>query len=315
MVSPVADIPVKWDQFFRIKERLPLQDISEPWFARFDVRLSMLRADLVHSIVSGNKWFKLKYNLHAAQAAGYETLLSFGGTYSNHIHALAYAGRELGFKTIGVIRGEAHEALNPTLQFAAAQGMQLSYLDRVSYRRKNDPEIITQLHKRFGDFYRVPEGGSNALAVQGCRELVATIDEPFDVLACACGTGGTLAGLISGLEGQHQALGLAVLKGGEFLCDEVRGLLREVAGTVHENWTINHSYHFGGYARMTTELERFIGDFEARHGIPLDPVYTGKLMFGLYDLIAKGCFKPGTKIVMLHSGGLQGRAGFAEPGK
>lgn len=311
MVSPAAAIPLSWDKFFAIRGRIPLQEIAEPWFERFDVRLRMLRADLIHPIVSGNKWFKLKYNLQAAHASAYETVLSFGGAYSNHIHALAYAGRALGFKTIGVIRGEAYASLNSTLQFAAAQGMQLTYLDRASYRRKYDPQIIAQLRERLGNFYLVPEGGSNALAVQGCRELVTTINEPFDVLACACGTGGTLAGLISGLEGHHQALGLAVLKGGEFLCDEVRGLLREAAGTACENWTINHDYHFGGYARMTAGLKRFIGEFEARHGIPLDPVYTGKLMFGLYDLIAKGSFMRGSTLVALHSGGLQGRAGFA----
>lgn len=311
MAIPVVDTLSKWDQFFTVTEGIPLQEISEPWFERFDVRLWILRADLVHPIVSGNKWFKLKYNLHAALTAGHDTLLSFGGAYSNHIHALAYAGRELGFKTIGVIRGEAHTPLNPTLQFVAAQGLKLTYLDRASYRRKYDPQIIAQLRERFGDFYLVPEGGSNALAVQGCRELVTAIHEPFDVLACACGTGGTLAGLISELKGQQQALGLAVLKGGEFLGDEVRGLLREAAGTACERWTINQDYHFGGYARMTAELERFIGEFEARHDIPLDPVYTGKLMFGLYDLIAKGSFMCGSTLVALHSGGLQGRASFA----
>ncbi|MBI3772054.1 MAG: 1-aminocyclopropane-1-carboxylate deaminase/D-cysteine desulfhydrase [Gammaproteobacteria bacterium] len=315
MVSPAAAIPAKWDRFFTVNEPLPLQKISESWFERFDIRLWMLRADLVHPIVSGNKWFKLKYNLQTAQVAGHDTLLSFGGAYSNHIHALAYAGRKLGFKTIGVIRGEAHEFLNPTLQFATEQGMQLMYLDRVSFRRKYEPELVRKLHDCFGDFYLVPEGGSNALAVLGCRELVSEINEPFDVLACACGTGGTLAGIISGLEGHHQALGLAVLKGGDFLRDEVRGLLREAGGAVHENWTINHDYHLGGYARMPLALEQFIRGFDVRHGIRLDPVYTGKLMFGLYDLIAKGGFKRGTTIVALHSGGLQGGEGFAGPGK
>lgn len=311
MVSPAAVIPVSWGQFFTINKSLPLQEVVEPWFEQFDIRLRVLRADRVHPVVSGNKWFKLKYNLRAAQAAGHDTLLSFGGAYSNHVHALAYAGRQLGFKTIGVIRGEVHESLNPTLQFATAQGMQLMYLDRARYRHKSDPGRMAELRACFGDFYLIPEGGSNALAVQGCRELVAEIREPFDVLVCACGTGGTLAGLISGLAGHHQALGLAVLKGGDFLGCEVRGLLSE-NDAAYENWAINPDYHFGGYARMTPTLERFIEEFEARHGIPLDPVYTGKLMFGLYDLIAKGCFRRGSTIVALHSGGLQGCAGFAE---
>lgn len=313
MASRVAVTLSKFDEFFAARQYLPLQDVFEPWFSRFDVRLRILRADLVHPVVSGNKWFKLKYNLYAARDAGHDTLLSFGGAYSNHIHALAYAGRELGFNTIGVIRGEPCTPLNPTLRFATECGMRLTYLDRARYRLKNDPELMAQWRAQYGAFFCVPEGGSNLLAVRGCQELVAAINDEFDVLACACGTGGTLAGLVAGTKGRQRVLGVSVLKGGEFLRDAVDGLVREATGMRYDNWSMSHDYHGGGYARMTVALERFITHFEARHAIPLDPVYTGKLMFGLYDLIGKGCFAPGATIVALHSGGLQGKVGFAPP--
>jgi len=274
------------------------------------VRLLVKRLDLVHPFISGNKWYKLKYNLITAREQGFETLLSFGGAYSNHIHALAEAGVEYGFKTIGVIRGEEHSPLNPTLQFAVDHGMQLHYLNRADYRRKGSEEIIEGLKDEFGDFYLIPEGGSNALALKGCVEIITEIDQPFDVIACACGTAGTLSGLIAGLQGQRQALGLAVLKGAGFLRQEVRSLLSAAGYQQYENWQINLDYHFGGYAKTKPELLAFMRSFEATQGIPLEPVYTGKLMLGLYELIAANYFQNGQTVLVLHSGGLQGRAGF-----
>ena len=263
----------------------PLQEIHDTRLEQAGVRLMLKRLDLVHPLISGNKWYKLKYNLLAAREQGYETLLSFGGAYSNHIHALAAAGHEYGFKTIGVIRGEAHVPLNPTLQFAVDHGMRLFYLNRADYRRKASNEIIEKLKAEFGDFYLVPEGGSNALAVKGCAETIADIDEAFDVIVCACGTGGTLAGLIAGLAGRRQALGVAVLKGAGFLNDEVTSLLQSAVGQVYANWQINLDYHFGGYAKVKPELLNFIREFEMQHGIPLEPIYTGKMMFGLFYVI------------------------------
>lgn len=289
----------------------PIQEIHDPVLEQAGVRLLVKRLDQVHPIISGNKWYKLKYNLLAARERGFETLLSFGGAYSNHIHALAGAGYVYGFKTIGVIRGEEYLPLNPTLQFAVDHGMQLVYLNRADYRLKDSNEIIERLEEKFGDFYLIPEGGSNALAVKGCAEIIAEIDLPFDVIACACGTGGTLAGLIAGLEGKRQALGVAVLKGAEFLRTDVRNLLQESVAHQYNNWQINLDYHFGGYAKTTESLIRFIREFESKHGIPLEQVYTGKLMFGLYDLLVAGRFQRGQIVLALHSGGLQGRAGFA----
>jgi 1-aminocyclopropane-1-carboxylate deaminase len=288
----------------------PVQVLHDPLLDHHGVRLLIKRTDLVHPIISGNKWYKLKYNLLAARQQGASTLLSFGGAYSNHIHALAGAGREYGFKTIGVIRGEPCEPLNPTLQFAVEQGMELHYLNRSDYRLKQSPQIIELLHQQFGGFYLVPEGGTNALAVRGCSEMVADVSDEFDVVACACGTGGTLAGVIAGLNGERHALGVAVLKGAAFLNDEVRRLLLESRGQQFNNWDIECDYHHGGYAKTTPELLAFMQRFEDVHGIPLDPVYTGKLLFALYEMIKQQRFTPGTTLLAIHSGGLQGRAGF-----
>ncbi len=288
----------------------PIQEVHDVAFDQAGVRLLIKRLDLVHPVISGNKWYKLKYNLLAAREQDFGTLLSFGGAYSNHIHALAGAGAEYGFNTIGVIRGEEHSPLNPTLQFAVDHGMQLHYLNRADYRLKNSPEIIARLKAEFGDFYLIPEGGSNGLAVKGCAEIIGDIDQAFDVIACACGTAGTLSGLIAGLQGERQALGLAVLKGAGFLGGEVRSLLSESGNKQYENWQINLDYHFGGYAKTKPELLEFIHRFEAAHAIPLEPVYTGKLMFALYGLITTGNFQRGQTVLALHSGGLQGRADF-----
>ena len=289
----------------------PIQEVHDAVLDQAGVRLLVKRLDLVHPIISGNKWYKLKYNLIAAREQGFETLLSFGGAYSNHIHALAGTGAEYGFNTIGVIRGEEHSPLNPTLQFAVDNGMQLLYLNRADYRRKNSAEIIDRLKAEFGDFYLIPEGGSNVLAVKGCAEIIADIDQSFDVIACACGTAGTLSGLVAGLQGERQALGLAVLKGADYLGDEVRSLLSAGGYQQYQNWQINLDYHFGGYAKIKPELLEFMYRFEAQHGIPLEPIYTGKLMFGLYELISGGYFLRGQTVLALHSGGLQGHVGPA----
>lgn len=328
----------------------PIQVLHDPLFDRHGVRVLIKRVDLVHAVISGNKWYKLKYNLLAAQQHGYKTLLSFGGAYSNHIHALAGAGHMYGFRTIGLIRGEPYQPLNPTLQFAVDHGMALHYLSRAEYRMKDSSAMIERLRQQFGDFYLLPEGGTNALAVQGCSEMLADVDADvdaeFDVVACACGTGGTLAGVVAGLKGTRRALGVAVLKGGEFLRDEVRRLLQEYTrlarpderghspgylqnykeprhsglrrndestildGAVFNNWQIECSHHHGGYAKTTPELMAFMQRFEQQHGILLDPIYTAKLFLALYTLVEQQQFARGTTLLAIHSGGLQGRAGF-----
>ncbi|MBX2964972.1 MAG: 1-aminocyclopropane-1-carboxylate deaminase/D-cysteine desulfhydrase [Cyclobacteriaceae bacterium] len=282
----------------------PVQEIREPLFDKAGVRVLVKREDLNHPYVSGNKWWKLKYNLDEAKKSGHNTLLTFGGAYSNHIYATAGAASESGFNSIGIIRGEETQPLNPTLTFAKEKGMQLHYVSRTQYRNKTETEFTENLKQQFGDFYRIPEGGTNELAVKGVTEFAQTLHDGFDYLCCAVGTGGTLAGLISGLPKTKQTLGFSVLKGGEFLHTEVQKFLHDDYG----NWSLITSYHHGGYAKTTHELLRFITEFGNRHNLPLDQVYTGKLMWGVMEEIKNGCFQKGSTILILHTGGLQGRS-------
>ncbi|MCD0452913.1 pyridoxal-phosphate dependent enzyme [Actinocorallia sp. API 0066] len=272
---------------------VPPTPLVEVFDARLGgVRLLLKRDDLIDPEIPGNKWRKLRYNLAEAAALGHDTLLTFGGAYSNHIRATAAAGARFGFRTIGVIRGEEHVPLNPVLAFAAARGMELRYVSRTAYRDKPVPP---------GRFYVLPEGGSNGLAVRGCAELAAEITVPYDVLCCPVGTGGTLAGLALGLRPGARALGFAVLKGGGFLADEVRRLQDEY-GRACAAWSLRTDFHHGGYARTTPELDAFVTDFAARHGVALDPIYTGKMLYGVYAMAASGELPTGTTVVAVITG-------------
>ncbi|QNF35731.1 1-aminocyclopropane-1-carboxylate deaminase/D-cysteine desulfhydrase [Adhaeribacter swui] len=290
----------------------PLQLISEPLLQEKQITLYLKREDLLHPHISGNKWRKLKYNLIEAKNHQKDTLLTFGGAYSNHIVAVAAAGQEYNFKTIGFIRGEAHEPLNSTLQFAQNCGMQLHYIDRTTYRQKQDPAFQGNLKKQYPNAYILPEGGTNLLAVKGCTEIVTDINIPFDYICCAAGTGGTLSGIIAGLNGYAQVIGIPALKGGEFLKTDVTALVKEYSGQEYQNWQLQTDYHFGGYAKVKPELITFIQVFKENHHVQLEPVYTGKMLYGIYDLIRQDYFKAGCTITAIHTGGLQGLAGFAE---
>jgi 1-aminocyclopropane-1-carboxylate deaminase/D-cysteine desulfhydrase-like pyridoxal-dependent ACC family enzyme len=274
--------------------------------------LHIKREDLADPYFGGNKWRKLKYNLIQARQQHSNTLLTFGGAWSNHIYATAAAGKYFGFETIGIIRGEAHDRLNPTLQFARDCGMQLDYVDRQTYRNKNSQDFINELHQRYGDFYLLPEGGSNLLALKGCAEIVDDINIPFDVITTACGTGATLAGIITALSTHQQAIGFAVLKGADFLDKEVSTMLVNSGHGSAHNWRIEKNYHFGGYARSTAELFTFIRQFKSDFDIELDAVYTGKMFYGLFDLISNNTFTRGTRIIAVHTGGVQGNTGYPE---
>jgi 1-aminocyclopropane-1-carboxylate deaminase len=280
----------------------PLQELADERLAGTGVQVLLKRDDLINPDVPGNKWRKLKYNLAEAGRSGHRTLLTFGGAYSNHIRATAAAGERFGFATIGVIRGEEHLPLNDSLAYAVRHGMQLTYLDRDTYRHKHDPAVIAPLRQAFGGFYLVPEGGSNGLGVRGCTEIPAEIPDDFDVICCPCGTGGTLAGIALGLRPGPHALGFAVLKNGGFLVDEVARLQREAAGKAVGCWDIELGYHFGGYAKSTPELAAFIADFQWRHGILLDRVYTAKMMYGIIDLARKGFFARGSTALAVITG-------------
>ncbi|GAB3158551.1 pyridoxal-phosphate dependent enzyme [Myceligenerans halotolerans] len=280
----------------------PLEPLDDGRLGAVGVRVLLKRDDLIHPDLPGNKWRKLHRNLDAAREQGASRLLTFGGAYSNHIRAVAAAGALFGFETVGVIRGEEHLPLNPSLRFAVDRGMRLAYMDRTTYRVKTSPDVVASLRDSFGDFYLIPEGGSNALAVQGCADLPGEIDQAFDVIACAVGTGGTLAGIGAGLGPGQRAIGFSSLKGGDFLRDDVAALQRDALGHTTGNWSIETGYHFGGYAKRKPELTEFIDDFEARHGIRLDWVYVAKMMYGLFHLAERGRFAPGTVVVAVITG-------------
>ena len=274
----------------------------------FDVELYIKREDQIHPFISGNKYRKLKYNLIEAKKLGYTTLLTFGGAFSNHIAAVSFAGQEFGFKTIGIIRGdELVDKVNDnaTLKFAKSNGMKFKFVSRSDYREKTSEVFIEKLKYEFGEFYTVPEGGTNELAIKGCEEILSETDVVFDYVCCAVGTGGTISGLINSSKPSQQILGFPALKGA-FLYNNISKFV------TRNNWELITDYHFGGYAKINTELIDFINQFKINQRIPLDPVYTGKLMFGVNKLIEKDFFKKGSKILAIHTGGLQGIAGMNE---
>uniref|UniRef100_UPI00404854D3 1-aminocyclopropane-1-carboxylate deaminase/D-cysteine desulfhydrase n=1 Tax=Flavobacterium sp. TaxID=239 RepID=UPI00404854D3 len=271
------------------------------------IELYMKRDDLLHPIISGNKFRKLKYNIEEAKRLGFATLLTFGGAFSNHILAVAGAGAEYGFTTIGVIRGEELESKiheNPTLVKAQELGMQFYFVSRTAYRDKESLSFIANLQKIFGSFYLLPEGGTNELAIKGCEEILTNEDKQFFThVVSAVGTGGTFSGIINSSNEKQQLIGFSSLKGA-FLSDVIRNFV------VKTNWDINDDYHFGGYGKVTDELIEFLNSFYNQTTIPLDPVYTGKMVFGVLDKIRNGYFPENSKILMIHTGGLQGIKGM-----
>jgi 1-aminocyclopropane-1-carboxylate deaminase len=282
------------------------QLLSLPILKEKDISITLKREDLLHPYISGNKYRKLKYNLEAAQMKGHHTLLTFGGAYSNHIDALAYAGKEKGMQTIGVIRGEEIKNTwqnNATLKRASANGMVFKFVSREAYREKYSDGFVSQLRKDFGDFYTIPEGGTNALAVKGCEEILDSNDQKFDIICICVGTGGTVSGLINASNTSQKVLGFSALKG-DFLKSDIRKMVKK------DNWRLITDYHFGGYAKINIELIDFINQFKATTDIPLDPIYTGKMLFGLLDMIKNDNFVPGTNILVVHTGGIQGIEGM-----
>lgn len=270
------------------------------------IELWIKREDEIHPFISGNKYRKVKYNIDEAKRRNLDTLLTFGGAFSNHILAVAVAGKELGLKTIGVIRGNELENnfnANPTLSFANSCGMQFKFVSREVYREKTSKEFINSLELEFGKFYLLPEGGTNTFAISGCEEILNKEDENFDYICSAVGTGGTISGLINSSISHQKVLGFPALKG-DFLNHEIKKY------TSKTNWQLINDYHFGGYAKINNTLVEFINKFKDDFGIPLDPVYTGKMLFGIFDMIEKGKFKKGSKILAIHTGGLQGILGM-----
>lgn len=298
--------------------QVPISELSDPLFDEHGVSVTLLRLDLTDPLLNGNKPFKLFPNIEHARGLGQQTLLSFGGAWSNHIHALACAGRRYGFRTIGVIRGDDDQALTQTLAFARSCGMTLVAVSRQDYRRRNSVEYIDSLRLLLGDFYLIPEGGANLPGVAGCKMLAEVIERSLcgrliDEIVLACGTGTTLAGLVAGITELDSAdkphvRGIAVLKGAGFLRTEIKTWLDQVSSKdVADKWTLETDYHCGGYARYPVYLSQFVHEFEARNTILLDPVYTSKALFAVYERVRQGHYRRGSAVLVIHTGGLQGR--------
>ena len=287
------------------------QQVFLPILEEKGIELFIKREDLIHSLVSGNKFRKLKYNLQEATKLKKKSLLTFGGAFSNHIAATAVAGKLQGFKTFGVIRGdELSKNLtktleeNATLREAHENGMKFQFVSREQYRQKLSFGFIEKMKNKWGDFYLVPEGGTNCLAVDGCEEILTKIDYQFDYICSAVGTGGTIAGLIKAKNKRQKVIGFPALKG-NFLSEEIRKYVVKDA-----SWGLQKKYHFGGYAKYDDQLIDFINNFKKDTSIQLDPIYTGKMLFGIIDLIKKDYFDEGAKILAIHTGGLQGIEGI-----
>lgn len=274
-------------------------------FRNAGVEVFLKREDLIHPVVSGNKFRKLKYNLQEVNRQNYSGILTFGGAFSNHIAATAYACKEAGVPCVGIIRGEElqNKPLNKTLEQASRWGMQLEFVTREKYRLKMSREMTGVWEQNYPGYFILPEGGSNALAVKGCEEILGEDDINFDVVCAAVGTGGTVSGLIRASLAHQTVLGFPALKG-DFLKDEIAKFVSA------SNWELITRFHFGGYARVSRELIEFINTFKRDTGVALDPVYTGKMMYGIKTLVEEGYFSPGTTILAIHTGGLQGIEGM-----
>lgn len=279
--------------------------INEKLFTEKEVSVSVLRLDLIHPFICGNKWFKLKYNIEDFFRLKKKYFVTFGGAYSNHIRATAAAGQEFGIKTIGIIRGEElNENSNTTLKFAAQSGMKLFFASRDEYRQMRDSgllidRIFSELRTTNTDLFMVPEGGSNALAIMGCAEIVKYIPEEFEFICCACGTGATLAGISTKLNDNQKAIGISILQGEDFL---EKAILNMNSG--RKNFQLIHGYSFGGYAKSTAALDSFCETFFQNHQFKIEPVYTGKLFYALNELIKKDFFIKNSKVIVVHTGGV-----------
>ena len=285
--------------------KIKIQEISSHILKQKKVSLFIKRIDQVHPFVSGNKWYKLKYNLIEAKKSNFNTLLTFGGAYSNHIAATSYAAKENGFKSIGIIRGERHISLNPTLNFASKNGMKLHYVSRSDYDKKLDNSFINNLRNRFGNFYLLPEGGTNRFAIKGAAEILDKYDV-YDYVCCPVGTGGTISGIINSTASNQKVIGFPVIKSFNKIEKNINNW------TNKDNYSFIDSYLGGGYAKVSEELVDFINKFYLLHKIELDAIYTGKMLMGVLDLVTKEYFPEGSTILVVHTGGLQGNKGMSE---
>ena len=285
--------------------KIESQEISSPLLEDKKIRLFIKRLDIIDAIISGNKWFKLKYNLIEAKRQGHDTLLTFGGAYSNHIAAVATLANLYGFKSIGIIRGERHDFLNSTLSHAEKMNMHLHYISRSKYCLKDNKDFLDKIKLEFGEFYLLPEGGTNNLAVKGTSEILDPLDVQ-DYICCPVGSGGTISGIVNSSSSSQNVIGFPAIRDYSKLEIDIKKWV------LTDNWTFIDDYSFGGYARFSDELVDFINNFYVNHKIPLDIIYTGKMMFGVVDLIKKDYFASNSSILAIHTGGLQGNIGMRE---
>lgn len=278
-------------------------------FSKKNIEVFFRRLDLIHPLVSGNKFYKLKYNIREAQRQGKEGLLTFGGAYSNHIHAVAAAAYLINLKSIGFIRGEESSSSNPTLSFAEDKGMVLKFLDRSSYRGKNDPKFLQKIEAEYPEYYIVPEGGTNNIAIKGASEILQKEDRGFTHILVPIGTGGTFSGMLQCLNIDQELIGISVLKGA-FINESINSILANHQIQTKGSFKIFDQFHFGGYAKFDMKLIEFIKEFHKQTGILLDPIYTGKMAYALFELAKERYFPSGSKILCIHTGGLQGIKGF-----
>lgn len=291
----------------KINENNAIQQINTTFLKERDIYLGIKRDDLLHPQISGNKWRKLKYNLARMQELNKTELLTFGGAFSNHLHACAAAGKEFNLVTHVIVRGPELDNNNPTIQFAQQCGMNLHVVNRLEYRQRNNPEYLKEIQARFPNAYIIPEGGTNEFAIQGCIELAQSLPQ-HDYLVCPTGSGGTLAGLIEGSELTTQVIGIAVLKQAEYLKSEICKLSNKAK--TQTNWQLMTDFHGGGYGKFTPELWQFCQYMNNTHNLPLEPIYSGKMMHALWQLIEQDYFPTGSKIIAIHTGGLQGLNGL-----
>ena len=283
--------------------------IQPDWAIARGITLVVKRDDLLHPIISGNKWRKLKYALLQAHDNNVKHIVSFGGGFSNHVHALGYCCHQLNIQFTAIIRGDYSHNLSPMLRDLLSWGTDIQYVDRINYQQRAEPQYLQTLATKYPNALIIPEWGSQLQALKGVAEIIDELQNEYDYVLAPVASGGTLAGLVDGLAqtGKHdtsQLLGIAVLKGQEYLEQLVENLLTD---RHHKSeWSISHDYHFGGYAKSNNELNQFCAAFEKQTQIALEPVYSGKLFYALYQLTINGYFPAGSRVLAIHTGGLQG---------
>lgn len=285
------------------QENIHTQRIYDPFFETHEIELGILRLDELHPVVSGNKWFKLKYNIGEAISKGYASMLTFGGAHSNHLAATAAAANAFGISCIGIVRGfHAKNNLTETLRACVNMGMELQFISRADYDQKEAPEFLNAICKQFPSAYIVPEGGNNENGRRGTEDIASFIQDGYTHVALSIGTGATFSGMRNAIPDTVEMLGFTAMKGGEYLEASIEESLKNPLA----NWKLITDYHFGGFAKHNAILIDFMNTFYDKFQIPLDMVYTSKMMYGIFDLIDKGYFQKGNKILCIHTGGLLG---------